>query len=98
MTTQTKHAHFLKHLWRKTFIQLLPSAVLLVAGASTTVANGSVRHGAIVHRIIALLALLLFIFAAVIFLRILTATIGRLIAHYYTTDGRASSIQFLLRL
>lgn len=98
MKLHTSHEHVRKNMWRKTNVILLPSAILAIAGAMISSSYGSVRRGDFDERFISLLGLLLFITFSVVFLRVLTKTIARLIALYYMTEGRAGSIQFLLRL
>lgn len=85
-------------MWRKTNIKLLPSAVILLAGAMLTTASGSIREGGPGDRLLALIGLITFVVFSVIFLKILTKTIAKLVAFYYASEGRAASVQFLLRL
>jgi len=98
MKPHTRHEAVRKHMWRKTNILLLPSGIILVVGAMICTSFGSLREGGLGDRFVAMIGLLIFIVSSVVFLKVLTKTIARLIAFYYVNEGRAASLQFLLRL
>lgn len=87
-----------QHLWRQANARLLPSAVLCIAGAVISSANGGVRHGDAGHRFIAIWGTVLFVVFGVAFLHVLTRTIARVISRSHLTTGQAAAIQFVLRI
>ena len=87
-----------KRTWRRANFQLLPSAVLFVAGLYISMANGTIRTGDFNHKLSALIGILLFVLFATTFLQVITRTIAHLVSLRHLSVGRAAALQFILRL
>lgn len=87
----------LKNLWKQDY-KLIPSALLLLAGAVTGDHYGKIAHPGVNQRIISWCGDAVFLIFAVIFLNIVTASLRNAIAARRMGVGRAASLQFALRV
>jgi small-conductance mechanosensitive channel len=85
------------HLWRKANLRLIPSAVILIAGAIVSNVYGNLQIGSFDHKLVALAGVVAFVLFSIIFLHVLTKVIHKLLSTHRLGAGRAASIQFILR-
>lgn len=86
-----------KFSWRQVGARLFPYAAILVVGLAANLTYGSVRQGSLSHRLLALVGMLCFIFAGVVFLQILTDGVRKNIIRRHLGVGRAAALQFIIR-
>lgn len=98
MGEKLSHNGISKQLWRQANSRLIPSAILMVAGAIVAASYGNVRTGDFAHRLTALLGIVVFASFAIAFLRTLTSNIYRLLISYQVSTGRAAAIRFGIRV
>src|ERR1035438_7587567 len=87
-----------KHMWRKANIGLIPSLILLIAGATICSVFGNVQTGSFNQKLIALAGVIVFFIFASIFLHILTKTIYKILISHHLSTARAAAIRFLVRV
>ncbi len=86
------------HIWRKAKYKLISSLLLTIIGVVISSTYVNVDDKQIIKKFIAYLSILFFVIFAIIFLRLSTAIINRIIANRRLGIGRAAAIQFILRI
>lgn len=87
-----------KRLWRQANVQLVPSAILALMGIGISRFDGGMHTQNVGHKVIVLVGVLIFIVFSAAFLRILTATLAKVVALHHLNTGRAASLRLLLRI
>jgi small-conductance mechanosensitive channel len=85
-------------IWKQASVKLIPSAIFIIGGALIASHYSKLAHRTLHSRLISLGGDLIFILFALIFLHILTRVIRRIITGERLGQGRAASLQFILRL
>lgn len=83
---------------RRSSLSITFLLLVVVAALSLSYAYGSVLHGRIDHRLIALVSLICFVLASIAFLQILTDAIRKKIINDRLGVGRAAALQFIIRV
>ncbi len=76
----------------------IASFLLIIATLSINYAYGSIIHGKIDNRIVALVSLVCFVLSSIVFLQILTKAIRKRIIKERLGVGRAAALQFIIRV
>ena len=83
--------------WSQINKKMIPYAILIVTGLVVSVIYGNVTHGRLFHRLLSLAGVICFVLAAVILLNILSEGVKKTIIYRHLGEGRAASLQFLIR-
>jgi len=79
-------------------MQLVPTGILALIGIAISRFDGGMSSHHITHKLIALIGVIIFASFAATFLRILTATVAKVVALHHINAGRAAALRLLLRI
>jgi len=86
------------HIWRQSKYKLLSSGIIMIGGMIISSTYVNIADKKLTEKLIAYISVFLFVSAGIVFLRLSTAIINKIIAQRRLGIGRAAAIQFILRV
>jgi small-conductance mechanosensitive channel len=90
--------HQNKHLIRKTVWKLLPCFILMSIGLFYSTMYGGIDNSNTRHRLVNAAGVIIFTFAAILFLHVLSKAVRKAIITHRLGNGRAAAAEFVLKL